>query len=211
MIIWPAKDPVEVFDYTWDVPVDSGDTVAAHTAAKTAGSVAKDSDAHTDAAVTVWISGGTDGEMATFNLTATTVGGRTFREAAILPVYDRATELLGLFRLRYPAFANVTDGVIGYWLADALRYVDDSWPEADQDPGRLALSAHLMSQAGVLPSAIPAGVTSFKSGTFSATVSDKFASQQGLMASIYGREFLDLRKRAFAGPRLAWDPPASVR
>ena len=208
MIVWPAKDPAEVLDFTWEPPLDSGDTIASHTAAVSTGTAVIDSDSDTDSAVTLWLSGGTDGETATIALTATTAAGRVFREVAILPVFDRASELLALFRLRYSAFATVSDGTIGYWLADASLAVHDGWAEATRDPAKLALAAHLLEANGARSGAIPAGLTSFKSGTFSATMSDAAASRTGFASTIYGREYLALMGRTFAGPRLAWTPPA---
>lgn len=206
MIVWPAKDPAEVLDYTWEPPLDDGDTIAICTAAVGTGSVVIDSQSNTDTAVRLWLSQGADGETATLNLTATTAGGRTFREVAVLPVFDRASEMLATFRLRYSAFAAVADGTIGYRLADATTQVA-SWADADRDAGTLALAAHMLAESGALSGAIPAGVTSFKSGTFSATLSDAAASRTGFSATIYGREYLALARRNFAGPRLAWTPP----
>jgi hypothetical protein len=210
MIVWPAKDPVEELDFTWTVPLDTGDTIASHTVAVSSGTIAIDSDSNSNTQVTVWLSGGADGETATVNLTATTAGGRTFREVAVLPVFDRASDLLALFRLRYGAFSAVADGTIGYWLADAARLVDDAWAEADRDPARFAWAAHMLSETGALASAIPAGVTSFRSGSFSATIDSSVATLTGLKATSYGREFLALRRASFAGPFLAWTPPAPV-
>jgi hypothetical protein len=200
MIAWPAKDPAEVLDFTWTVPLDTGDTIASFTATVASGTITIDSDSASDTQVTVWLSGGADGETATVNLTATTAGGRTFREVAVLPVFDRASELLALFRLRYPALSTIADGTIGYWFAESTHI-------ADNDAARLALAAHNSSLAA--PSAIPAGVTSFKSGTFSATLSDSVAGRTGLNATVYGREYLSLM-RGTGGPRLAWTPPANV-
>lgn len=207
MIIWPAKDPAEVLDYTWTVPLDTGDTVASYTVALTTGTAVLDSDSNTTTMVVAWVSGGTDGETSTFTLTATTTGGRTYREIAALPVFDRASEMLAFFRLRYPAFASIADGQIGYWLASATLQVGDNWPTAGQSDARLALAAH---NAAIATASIPAGVTSFKSGTFSATLSDAAASRTGYSATVYGREYLDLVRRHFSGPFSAWSVPTNV-
>lgn len=210
MIVWPAKDPAEVLDFTWTVPLDDAETVASHTTAVIGGTIVKNSDSHSDVAVSVWISGGADGETATVNLTAVTTGGRTFREVAVLPVFDRASEMLVLFRLRYPAFLSVADGQIGYWLADASRLVGTNWTEASRDPAKFAWAAHMLSESGVLSAVVPAGVTSFRSGSFSATVDSGIASLTGLRSTSYGREFLALRQADFGGPFLAWTPPAAL-
>lgn len=210
MIVWPAKDPAETLDFTWTVPLDGADTIASFTATVSAGAIVKDSASNTTTQVTVWISGGADGETATINLTAVTAGGRTFREVAVLPVFDRASEMLALFRLRYGAFAAVADGQIGYWLADAARLVDTTWTEASRDPAKFAWAAHMLAESGALSAAIPAGVTSFRSGSFSATIDSGVASLTGLRATSYGREFLALRHADFGGPILAWTPPAAL-
>lgn len=207
MIVWPAKDPAEVFDYTWTVPLDAGDTVASYTVTRLSGTAVLDSDSNTTTMVVAWVSGGADGETSTFALTATSTGGRTFREVAVLPVFDRASETLALFRLRYPAFASAADGEIGYWLAGAVASIGANWPADAQAAARLAMAAHNLASA---TATIPAGVTSFKSGTFSATLSDSAASRTGYSATVYGREYLDLMRRHFAGPISAWTPPADV-
>lgn len=209
MIVWPAKDPDEVLDYSWTPPLDDGDTIASYTATRSSGTATIDSDENSDTAVTVWLGGGTDGETDTFSLTATTTGGRTFREVAVLPVFDRASDLLALFRLRYGAFSTLDDATIGYWLGDAAKLITESWTEADRDPAKLALAAHMLSESGALSSGIPEGVTSFRSGSFSATFSDSAASRTGLLTTVYGREFLNLRRRSFIGPMSAWTPTAS--
>lgn len=210
MIVWTAKDPAEIADYTWTPDLDAGDTIATFTASVTSGTVVIDSSTRTTTTGTVWLSGGADKELALLNLTVTTAGGRTFREGAVLPVFNRAAELLALFRLRYPAFASVSDGLISYRLYDALTEVDDNWPATQRTNARLAWSAHKLAEAGSLGGAVPQGVTSFKSGTFSATVSDSVAGLTGMDATVYGREFVALRRVAFAGPRMAWTPPTAL-
>lgn len=209
MLTWTAKDPTEVLDYQWVPALDAGDTIASYTVAVSSGTVAIDDDSNTTTAVTVWTSGGTTGEIAYFTFTATTAGGRTFRESVVLPVFDRATETLATFRLRYPAFASIDDGVISYRLAESLGVVGTEWPEDARIIARTAYAAHKMAEAGTLASAIPQGVTSFKSGTFSASISDATANLTGLNATIYGREFVAMRRSAFAGPRLSWTPPVA--
>ena len=115
-------------------------------------------------------------------------------------------------KTRFPAFSGVDDAVVEYWIDDAARVVDESWPENSFAPAIMAHAAHMMTEVGVLGGgAIPAGVTSFKSGTFSATISDRVASATGYGTSFYGRQFLALRRAAFMGPRPAWTPPARVR
>lgn len=114
------------------------------------------------------------------------------------------------FRARYPAFAAISDGVVDAWLAEGEAETE-AWSEATQDRGSMAYAAHRMAEQGLgTGAAAPAGVTSFKSGTFSAQVSETVASRTGYSATAYGREFIELARRNFAGPRLAWTPPAHV-
>lgn len=110
-----------------------------------------------------------------------------------------------VLRLRYPAFASVRDSIISYWLTDAERIVTADWDEAERDPATMALAAHNMAMAGALQveaGQIPAGVTSFRSGSFSVTVSDAQASATGYEATIYGREFAAMLRRNCGGPVL---------
>ena len=118
------------------------------------------------------------------------------------------TPTLADFRSRYPAFDAVADATVQVWLDDGdvatTRFSDTTRPQAV-----MLCAAHNLSMQGLGKGAVPAGVTSFKSGTFSATVSDGLASKTGFAATVYGRDYLALA-RQFAGPRLAWEPPARV-
>lgn len=210
MIVWTAKDPNEELDYSWIVPLDTGDSIDSFTASKVSGSATLGDTAISSATVQIWASGGTADELVYFSLVVVTANGRTFREGAILPIVDRAAELLANFRMNYPAFITVDDGPIGYWLAKAGGEVGTNWPAADRDDAKAAWAAHMLSLTGVLPSATPGGVTNFRSGDFSATIDSAVAQRTGLESTIYGQEFIRLRRRAFAGPRMAWTPPASV-
>lgn len=211
MIAWPAKDPADIADYTWTPDLDAGDTIVAFTATVTSGTVTKQgAETKTDTSGTVWLQGGADGELAIITLTITTAGGRTFREGAVLPVFDRATESLAIFRLRYPAFAAVSDGLVSYRVYEALSVVGTEWAEAERISARTAWAAHKLAEAGSLSGGVPQGLTSFKSGTFSATVANELAGLTGFDATVYGREFLAMRRAAFSGPILAWTPPTSA-
>jgi hypothetical protein len=69
----------------------------------------------------------------------------------------------------------------------------------------MAYAAHRMAEQG-LSGAMVGGVTGFKSGTFSAQLSEQAANRTGFNATIYGREFLSLARINFAGPRTAVIP-----
>jgi hypothetical protein len=113
-------------------------------------------------------------------------------------------------RLRYPAFAAVSDATIQYWLTDAERIVTAEWGD-DEEPASFALAAHHMATnrvAGLVQDAsamIPAGVTSFRSAAFSADVSVAAANRTilgGYSSTSYGIEFAAMQRRNFGGPRL---------
>lgn len=110
-------------------------------------------------------------------------------------------------RLRYPALAGLDDATWQYWLADAERMVDQSWPEPDYAPALIALAAHNLTRAGAGPASpmgsVPAGLTSFKSGGMSLSFSDTAAAQSakgGYESTTYGQEWLDMARRRGAGP-----------
>lgn len=202
MIVWPAKDPQEVVDYSWVPPLDSGDTIATFTATTTS-SVVIDSSVFTDTTATVWLSGGTANEAATFTLTATTAGGRTFEATTQISIIDSSA--LVAFRARYPVFASTPSSTVKLWLDEGVAETV-TWPETAQPRAAMVYAAHKLAESGQGSGAIPAGVTAFRSGTFSTSVSDSLAGKTGFHATIYGREYLELMRRYFGGPRLAWTP-----
>jgi hypothetical protein len=110
-------------------------------------------------------------------------------------------------RIRYPAFASVGDEVITYWLTDAALTVDDTW-QPYQDNALMSLAAFNIARTGALTgqaAPLPEGVTSFKSASFSATVSDAVVAQQsagGYAINVYGREFAGYLRRHSGTPRL---------
>jgi hypothetical protein len=111
---------------------------------------------------------------------------------------------LAEFRALYPVFDGVADATVQVWIDKGdnatVRFSDGSRADAV-----ILYAAHKLVSQGLGKGAIPAGVTSFKSGTFSATVSDGLASKTGFSSTTYGRDYLALA-RQFAGPRLAWTP-----
>lgn len=206
-----AKDPQEVLDYPWPIPLDAGDTVSSFSAVRVSGDAVLDSYAESDGVGTIWMSGGTDGTSSLFTLTAVTDGGRTFKSAVILSVVDVASAPISEFLLRYPAFASVNVAVIAYWLKDAEATVTDSWLAGDVSPARFALAAHNLAMSGygttggAVGNLAAMGVTSFKSASMSVNFSDGViaASAGGGYASTkYGTEFLTYLRRNRGGARL---------
>lgn len=200
---WPPKTPDAVLDYIYTIPVDEGDSVSSHTVDILAGSIVKDSDTRTAADVTVTLSGGTDGETNVFRIAWVTVAGReddaivTIQVVALENLEPRIAELRAMF----PAFIPVADATIALWLRKSDASVAH-WPTEDQNYGALLLAAHNMATLGLGKGTAPAGVTNFKSGTFSVTMSEKSASATGYASTIYGRQYLDMCQRIFGGARL---------
>lgn len=120
------------------------------------------------------------------------------------------SDLLTQFRMRYAAFDAVSDERVEYWLTDAQSIVTDAWDEVDRVPGILSLAAHLMALQGLGTSGQVggvslAGLTSFKSGTFSLSRSEAAASESlrdGYTSTVYGREFAAMLRRNVGGIRL---------
>lgn len=105
-------------------------------------------------------------------------------------------------KTRYPAFTAVVDATVDYWINDGLRFVTDAWGADDYAVGLMAYAAHNMALQGLGTAAVSgAGVTSFKSGTFAATISDAQANAKGYAATRYGQEFAAIQRRYNAGPR----------
>ena len=104
-------------------------------------------------------------------------------------------------KARYPAFAAVADVTVDYWIEDGERFVTTSWAVGDYAPALMAYAAHRMALEGLGTGSavgIPAGVTSFKSGTFSVGFSDTVANAQssgGWEATRYGVEFRVMLRR----------------
>lgn len=200
---WPPKTPDAVLDYIYTIPVDEGDSVSSHTVDILAGSIVKDSDTRTAADVTVTLSGGVDGETNVFQIAWVTAAGReddaivTIQVVALENLEPRIAELRAMF----PAFETVPDATIALWLRKSDVSIAH-WPAADQNDAALYLAAHNMASIGLGKGTAPAGVTSFKSGTFSVQMSDKAASATGYASTIYGRQYLAMCARIFGGARL---------
>lgn len=105
-------------------------------------------------------------------------------------------------KTRYPAFAAVPDATVEYWIDDGQRFVRDSWNADDYAVGLMSYAAHNLALQGYgTAAASGAGVTSFKSGTFAATISETQANAKGYAATSYGQEFAAIQRRYNAGPR----------
>lgn len=87
---WDPKDANEVLDYEldWSARLKSGDTIQSATWIVPDG-IVKDSDSHTDTAVTIWLSGGTTNETYTLTSRVVTAGGRTMDWSVQLKIKTR--------------------------------------------------------------------------------------------------------------------------
>jgi hypothetical protein len=234
---WPPKDPDAVFDYTYRIPLDAADSIAPGqaTITKLSGDVVIDSQslaATPDTeivdgvsvygqVITIWLSGGTDGETALFQVTWTTVATRSDDALIQLPVVSGeiadlvlagyAKPLPGHLTARYPAFADVATGTIRAWLTDAERFVTTAWDEGDYAAGLMSLAAHNMALAGLGTDAAalvgaPAGLTRMKSGSLELGFTDAAANARmsgGYDSTRYGAEYALLLRRNRGGPYVA--------
>lgn len=232
MTAWAAKDPDAVLDYVYRIPLDAGDSVNSLTPWVTciAGTVTIESQSLAGAPnttsdgygqdVTVWLSGGANGETSVFRVAWTTSGGRENDDVITLNVIESDLAPLVLtgymkpvaahLMARYPAFANVPSATVQYWLTDAERYVTNVWSEGDYAAGLMAKAADSMAQAGLgtdaaVTAAIPTGVSRMKSGAFEMQFTDQAANARltGVGANRYGQEYLALLQRNRGGPRVA--------
>lgn len=103
-----------------------------------------------------------------------------------------ATEL----KTRYPDFVDVADATVTAFIADATRFVDDTWFADDIDRAIMALAAHMMAMEGLGANAVSragAGVvTSYKLGDAAETYAPPGGGGSGseYEATAYGRTFL---------------------
>lgn len=89
MATW-VKDPNATLDYRWDYSswLEPNDTIVAHEVV-VAGTVALGANSHDDTTVTVWLSGGTEGERARVTVRVTTADGRVDDRTSVVDVRSR--------------------------------------------------------------------------------------------------------------------------
>lgn len=115
---------------------------------------------------------------------------------------------LATFVATYPAFTALTETPYAAWATKAEARIGENYGDDQQDATEL-MTAHLLALNGVGIGAeatlAASGAVSFKSGTFSATLSDSVVSRRakgGLGATPYGQQLLDIQRRLFGAPRL---------
>jgi hypothetical protein len=113
------------------------------------------------------------------------------------------------FMAAYPAFPTLTEPAYDYWAGKAEGEVGEAFGDQQQDATEL-LTAHKLALNGIglapgTSMLTATGATSFKSGTFSATVSDSVVAQRakgGYSATVYGQQFKAIQAKLFGGPVL---------
>ncbi len=88
MLTWPAKDPDEVLDYQvdWSERLETSETISTSNFTVATGTVVKDSQSVAGGLTTVWLSGGTLGELCTILNRITTSQGRIYDETVRLRI-----------------------------------------------------------------------------------------------------------------------------
>ena len=88
-----VKDPDSVLDYPIDISAwldDISDTYVSHEVLVDGGLIYNESiSVYNNGVITVWLSGGTAGETATFTLRITTLGGRIDDNTLYLKIQDK--------------------------------------------------------------------------------------------------------------------------
>lgn len=120
--------------------------------------------------------------------------------------YTRLT--LDAFKALYP-FPTLTEIPYAAWATKAEARVGENYGDEQQDATEL-LTAHLLATNSVGFSAAAStlaatGATSFKSGSFSATISESVVSKRaagGYGSTTWGQQFAAIQRRLFGGPML---------
>jgi len=113
------------------------------------------------------------------------------------------------FKALFPAFSTLTEPPYAAWATKAEAKVGENYGDEQQDATEL-LTAHFLGLNGIglAPGndvLAATGATSFKSGTFSATISDAVVSKRakgGYQATVWGQQFAEIQRALFGGPRL---------
>jgi hypothetical protein len=116
----------------------------------------------------------------------------------------------------YPAFDSVSDAVVAVHISRAAtQAVDASWPEGEFTTAAIDYAAHTMALVGLGASDETtryqrAGVTSIRTGQFSASFSDQAVSKAaggGLDSTPYGRAYKLALRRVKGGARIVAPAP----
>ncbi|KMS59981.1 hypothetical protein V474_07740 [Novosphingobium barchaimii LL02] len=113
------------------------------------------------------------------------------------------------FQALFPAFSTLTEAPYAAWATKAEAKVGENYGDEQQDATEF-LTAHYLASQGIGGAAgsamlLATGATSFKSGTFSASIAESVVAQRakgGYGSTPYGVEFQAIQSRLFSGPVL---------
>lgn len=123
---FPPKHPDEVFDYKFDLTaeLDDGDEIDAVVSSVIVAGAIGGAPAITGNSATVFVSGGTRGELITLEGLFKTVGGRTFRKLGVIPFGEPLTLAQAKAHLRVDG--DDEDQLIADYIRVARQYVEDA-------------------------------------------------------------------------------------
>jgi hypothetical protein len=220
---WPAKDPDERLDYTydWAPDLDEGETLDAagstFVAIDAHGTVVVGQPAYGPDFVTVVLEGGDEGTEATYTMRVHTTADRLLEDVVLLPIRSAIVPVPypGGYVSPTPAnllcvyaeFNTVSAPVIQSYLDGAARSGDETWTEGDFGTARMALAAHLMTLNGLgtsaEASAVADGSAQFRSMAIGSLRLERFDPiKESLASTRYGRDFQSLLRRNRGGPRV---------
>jgi hypothetical protein len=218
---WRSKDPDEVvtYSYDWGPDLNPGEVIVGATATSPipAGTTF-DPATHDDTHVSILVSGGTDGEEATFLIHIETSANQEFEDSVVLPIAATispeayaggyAVPTPGNLVAAFPEFGSVSGATIQTYLDRAARSVDESWTEGDFGFARMLLAAHFMTLAGLGATAAAEGFANgsdeFRAITSGSLRVERFDQSKGggYMTTRYGRQFRDLLRANRGGARV---------
>lgn len=119
MDIWQPKDPDAVLDYQYFPPLDPSDTLAVIDAQAISGTITIDNKANDATSMTIWLSGGVNGQTVAIRFFWTSVGGRSNDAVVLLPIRSHEADPVAID-------PNVAIFDYGAWIAaypDLAPYV----------------------------------------------------------------------------------------
>jgi hypothetical protein len=210
MLNLPSKTPGDRFDYGWDIPLDTADTVSSATIELRSGDVVLEGQSLdvANARLTFVLSGGTAGTSSLFYVRAETAGGDIIDD--FIGIYVGGTIVPRPtpddIKAEFPEFAQVDEGVIQRRIDRTASRVDASWGD-EMAWGKSLLTAHYLVEDGFgggdaeIAAYRAAGVVKLKSGTLDVTFASATEAGAGEFDStVYGRRFYALMRRLFSGP-----------
>ncbi|MEJ7933497.1 DUF4054 domain-containing protein [Sphingobium sp. AN558] len=112
------------------------------------------------------------------------------------------------FKAKYAAFTTLAEPSYAAWAAEAEVDITDRYGSYQQRATELQTAHYLALQTigmGAVAGVIATGATSFKSATFSATISDSVIASRAkgdLRSTPYGQQLAAIQRRLFGGPYL---------